>query len=447
MSQPSMERMVDGVRTGWDKGSGLPIDEASRPRRTRKVKRAIVASEMSTIETRARLGSYELLEQRVEERTRELSTLLDVSRNVTSTLELQPLLDLILDQLKVVAEYHGAGIVQLHGQELRVIGYRGPIPQEIALQTTFPADSLPVWDYLRRGEPVVIDDVRGDTPLARAYQAAVGEHLETTYGYVRCFLAVPLTLKGRVIGALTLENSRPGYYTERNVTLAMAIAQQAAIAIENAQLYQKAQDLAALEERQRLARELHDSVTQALFGIRIGIDTAIAQLDRDPEQAAESMQYVRTLAQAGMAEMRTLLFELRPESLETEGLVAGLQKQAAALSARHEIPVEATLSEEPAASLAVKEALYRIAQEALHNTFKHAQPTRVELRLEGEDGAIVLEVRDDGCGFDAGGSYPGHLGLPSMRERATSLGGTLEVESALDCGTTVRACIPSSAVS
>jgi signal transduction histidine kinase len=421
--------------------------EPARETEDRATDAQALETRWAVTEPRAGLTAYELLEQRVEERTRELSTLLDVSRNVTSTLELQPLLSLILDQLKVVAEYHGAGIVQLHGQELRVIGYRGPILQEIALQTTFPAESLPVWDYLKRGEPVVIDDVRGDTPLARAYQAAAGEHLETTYGYVRCFLAVPLALKGRVIGALTLENSRPGYYSERNVTLALAIAQQAAIAIENAWLYQKAQDLAALEERQRLARELHDSVTQALFGIRVGVDTAIAQLDRDLDQAAESMRYVRTLAQGGMAEMRTLLFELRPESLETEGLVAGLQKQAAALAARHEVPVEAALGDEPAASLAVKEALYRITQEALHNTFKHAQPTSVELRLEQVDGAIVLEVRDDGCGFDAGGSYPGHLGLPSMKERATRLGGTLKVESAPACGTVVRARIPSSAES
>jgi signal transduction histidine kinase len=389
-----------------------------------------------------RVQAYELLEQRVAERTRELSTLLDVSQNVASTLELHPLLDLILEQLKAVAEYHGAGIVLLEGEELRVMGYRGPIPQEIALQTRFPATSLPVWEFLTRGEPVIIEDVRGDDLLAQAYRQASGERLDTIYAYVRCFLAVPMTLKGQVIGALTLEHSQPAYYSERYVALAMAIAQQAAIAIENARLYEQAQKFAALEERQRLARELHDSVSQALFGIRIGTDTALAQLARDPSKAADSMKYVRSLAQSGMAEMRTLLFELRPESLETEGLVVGLQKLSEALSGRYEVPIETLLGAEPSVPVRVKEALYRIAQEALHNTFKHAAPTRVELRLDRSDGEILLEIWDDGKGFDTDASFPGHLGLKSMRERAARQGGVLQVESVPDAGTRVRAIIP-----
>ena len=140
--------------------------------------------------------------------------------------------------------------------------------------------------------------------------------------------------------------------------------------------------------------------------------------------------------------MRALLFDLRPESLEIEGLVAGLQKQAEALTARHEIPVEMALGQEPHAPLPVKEALYRIAQEAMHNTFKHAQATQVHLSLSGSDGESILEIRDNGIGFDPGGSFPGHVGLHSMEERATRLGGRLEVESAAGRGTRIRARIP-----
>ena len=156
------------------------------------------------------------------------------------------------------------------------------------------------------------------------------------------------------------------------------------------------------------------------------------------------MEYVRSLAEAGLAEMRALLFELRPESLENEGLVVALEKQVASLQARHEIEVRATLCDEPDVPLGVKEALYRIAQEALHNTVKHARAENVGLLLKQETEGIVLEVRDDGIGFDPSGSFPGHLGLESMRERAERLGGRFEIESGLGKGTRIRASVPTS---
>jgi signal transduction histidine kinase len=240
----------------------------------------------------------------------------------------------------------------------------------------------------------------------------------------------------------TMSRHEPGRYTARHATLALAVANQAAVAIENARLYQQAQALAALQERQRLARELHDSVSQALYGIALGARTARTLLDRDPARVAEPLDYVLSLAEAGLAEMRALIFELRPESLETEGLVAALAKQAAALRARHRITVDEALGDEPDAPLAVKEALYRIAQEAMTNTVKHARAGQVDLRLVQEDGGLVLEVRDDGLGFDPSGSFPGHLGLQSMRERAATQGGTLDVDSTPGRGTRIRAQIP-----
>jgi signal transduction histidine kinase len=255
-------------------------------------------------------------------------------------------------------------------------------------------------------------------------------------------MAVPMIVRGEVISMLTLASSRPGYYTPRHAALAMAFGQQAGIAIENARLYEQAQRAAALEERQRLARELHDSVSQALYGIGLAAQTARTLVERDPAAAIRPLDYVVSLAQAGMAEMRALIFELRPESLENEGLVAALQKQATALSARHSVAVEVELDAEPDLPLAGKETLYRIAQEALHNAFKHARPERVELTLGRRDGEIVLEVRDDGQGFDTGSSFPGHLGLRSMRERTAQLAGRLEVESAPGQGTVIRAAIP-----
>jgi len=157
-----------------------------------------------------------------------------------------------------------------------------------------------------------------------------------------------------------------------DLALAEELGRPAAIAIDNARLHERAREAAVLEERQRLSRELHDSVTQALYGIGVGAQTTRLMLENDPGRAAESNDYVISLARAGMAEMRALIFELRPESLEMEGLAAALRKQASALQARLEIPVTVSLCAEPQTPLIMKEALYRIAQEELHNVVKHA---------------------------------------------------------------------------
>jgi signal transduction histidine kinase len=170
----------------------------------------------------------------------------------------------------------------------------------------------------------------------------------------------------------------------------MAIAQQAAIAIENARLYERAQEAAVLEERQRLSRELHDSVSQALYSIALGARTARALVDPDAGRLAEPLDFVLAQAARGMAEMRALIFALRPEALEQEGLASALSRQAEAVRARYDLPVELALCAEPEMPLAAKEALYRIAQEALHNVVKHARATEVRVSLVSGGGSVVL---------------------------------------------------------
>lgn len=207
-------------------------------------------------------------------------------------------------------------------------------------------------------------------------------------------------------------------------------------------LYEQAQELASLQERQYLARELHDSVSQALYAIALGAHTAREALESDPEQARASIDYVLALSEAGLAEMRALIFELRPESLEIEGLVAALMKQVAVLRTRYKLTVDADLGQEPFLSMEIKHALYRIAQEALHNIVKHARASVVVLRLAEQTNEIILEVRDNGKGFDPAVPFPGHLGLRSMHERAVKMGGTLTIESEAGKGTYVGVRIP-----
>jgi signal transduction histidine kinase len=331
----------------------------------------------------------------------------------------------------------------VEGEDLVFLDHRGPVPQEQLVRLHFPLEQLgPIWETIASGESILIHDVHEETKRAQALRAAMEELMTTTFQHVCSWMAVPLLLRDQVIGTLVLTSKEANAFTPHHATLALAIANQAAIAIENAQLYAQAQELAAVEERQKLARELHDSVSQALYGIALGLHSARLLLDRDPRELPAWLDYLLSLAQAAQAEMRALIFELRPESLETEGLVSALTKQAAMLQARHEIAVSTELCDEPDLPLRAKQELYRIAQEALHNTVKHAYAGQVVLRLHQTGEEVVLEVRDDGAGFDPTASFPGHLGLHSMRERVAHLGGTFQLESTAGAGTRVCVSIP-----
>jgi signal transduction histidine kinase len=204
----------------------------------------------------------------------------------------------------------------------------------------------------------------------------------------------------------------------------------------------RSREQTALEERQRLARELHDSVSQALYGISLGANSVARLFDTNRTAALDTLKYVLGLTHLAMAEMRAVIFELRTESLELEGLVAALRTQLAALQARCGIEVELALGDEPAAPLPVKEALYRITLEAAQNAVKHARASKLGVSLSSDSDLLSVEVSDNGVGFTQLPAYPGHLGLRSMRERATILGGTFELDSEPGRGTRVRASIP-----
>jgi signal transduction histidine kinase len=255
---------------------------------------------------------------------------------------------------------------------------------------------------------------------------------------IQSFIQVPIvSSSGVALGFFVVAYTREHHFDSDEQRLLTALAERAAAAVSNADLHERAQRSASLEERQRLARELHDSVSQALYGIALGARTARTILDRDPVKAVEPVDYVLTLAEAGLAEMRALIFELRPESLEMEGIVAALNKQIAATTARYEMEITAELCDEPDLKIEAKEMLYRVAQEALHNVVKHAGATAVSVRLRQSDGSVTLSIADNGKGFDPAGDFPGHLGLRSMRERALAAGGNLTIASTPGAGTTV----------
>lgn len=394
-----------------------------------------------------RARAYETLEQRVAERTRELSALLDVSHTVASTLELEPLLGLILDQLKTVVDYTGAAILLADGEHLRVLDYRGPLPREHMVGRRFPVDQAPSYrQFLHNGgRATTIDDVWGEGSLARAYQRSTNTPRDPSYHYIRSLLVVPLAVKDRLIGAVRIDHKRPRAYTPRHADLAVAFATQAAVAIENARLYGRAQEAAILEERQRLARDLHDSVTQALYGATLYAEAAARLLAAGDHVAATAhVRDVGHTTQEALREMRLLLFELRPQDLARDGLAAALRARLAAVEGR--VPglsavVEA--QDDIALSSTVEEALYGVAREALNNALKHAGARQVRLSLRREHAAVALEIVDDGGGFDpATVAHGGGFGLRGMAERMAQVGGMLAVRSAPGQGTVVRAEAP-----
>jgi signal transduction histidine kinase len=256
-------------------------------------------------------------------------------------------------------------------------------------------------------------------------------HLETTV--TASLVMIPFGNRSHLI--VRFDHDQP---RRSDLEFLATIADQIAVALENARLIALAQGQAALEERHKLARDLHDSVSQALYGIALGARTAKAQLERDPQLAHEPLDYVLQLAEAGVTEMRALIFELRPEHLERDGLVAALQQQAEMMRLRYHLETETQFDPEPDWSLEVKQALLRIAQEALHNTVKHAQATRAHLSLRGR----TLEIGDDGVGFKADQRFEDRYGQRTMRERAEVIRAQFDLETATGQGTRIRVTLP-----
>ncbi|HAJ34545.1 MAG TPA: hypothetical protein DCL15_02460, partial [Chloroflexi bacterium] len=367
-------------------------------------------------------------------RARELATLLDISHALAATLEVQPLLGKILDQMRTMITYHSAILYLVEDEGITAAAYRGPLPSERVIGVHIPLASMPGCDDLMRCQrPIVIDDLQGEGDMAQAIRQTMQRHFPETMT-TRAWMSVPLLINERLIGVLRLDHEEPGFFTRHSADLASAIANQAAVAIENARLYADAHKVAVLEERQRMARDLHDSVSQALYGIALGAHAAREQVERAPARLSGTLDYILAMSATAVAEMRALVFELRPDSLEQEGLRAALAKQADALRARTGATVDVLICDDLDLTADDREMLYRIAQEAMQNIAKHAQARHVALNLQRQDGFVVLEICDDGVGFDATGRFPGHYGLKTMHERALRLHGSLEIESKPQAG-------------
>jgi signal transduction histidine kinase len=253
-------------------------------------------------------------------------------------------------------------------------------------------------------------------------------------------LTTQIRVGGEHFGSFTVGRRRSHRFSEQEQRLLTALAQRAGVAIQNARLYEQAQQAATLEERQRLARELHDAVTQTLFSTALIAEVLPDLWDIDANEGRQRLTELRRLTRGALAEMRTLLVELRPGALSELPLGDLLRQLAEATAGRTRLEVAAQV-DGPVRRLppAVHVAMYRMAQEALNNVVKHAKARHASLELSFEPDCARLRVVDDGCGFVQDGAVAaGHFGLGIMRERAAAIGAQFELVSQLGTGTRVE---------
>ncbi|MFF9122282.1 GAF domain-containing sensor histidine kinase [Streptomyces sp. NPDC014889] len=366
------------------------------------------------------------------------SALLAMSRH----LEVRDVLKTIVASARELldAQYAALGVPDDHGgfaqfvvdgvsdEQWRAIG---PLPRQHGILAAM----------LREARAERLADLRED-PRFEGWPAAHPEMSD--------FLGLPIRDGDEVIGALFLANKNRAQheggcgFTEEDEELLSILAQHAAIALTNARLYERSRELTIAEERSRLAHELHDAVSQKLFSLRLTAQAATALVDRDPARAKGELQQVAALAAEAVDELRAAVVELRPAALDEDGLVATLRTQIQVLDRAHSARVTFTTRGIRALPAAQEEAMLRVAQEALHNALRHARADHVDVALDRRGGGAVLRITDDGTGFDpkAVRRAGRHLGLVSMRDRASGVGGRLTVESAPGKGTAVEMEVP-----
>jgi signal transduction histidine kinase len=329
-----------------------------------------------------------------------------------------------------VPDDDGSGFAQfIHaGMSDELVEQIGPLPRTHGLLGSLLADP----------KPFRTDDVSAD-PRFRWWPHA--------HPRMRSFLGVPIVFKGDVVGAFYLADKEgaPAFGEDDEAVIGV-LAAHAAVAIENARLYEHSRELSIVEERTRVARELHDALAQTLFSLGLTAGAAAALVRTDPDRAEAELATVQDLARAAASEVRSLVFELRPTGLDDDGLAPALAKHLELVGRAHGLDVSMTVPGRAVDRLppGTEAQLFRIAQEALTNVVRHASARSATVSLVAGDGSVTLTVSDDGDGFDpaARSVRSRRLGLTSMRERAAALGGRLTIESAPGEGTTVTAVIP-----
>jgi PAS domain S-box-containing protein len=431
----------------WIQDRSFPIrDESGQAHRVCGITRDVTE----------RVLARERLEQRVEERTREIERrgkvaegLRDILKELNSNHSLDEVLDFITTQSRQLLDANSVAICRLRARdssELPAIRAACGLLKDYVSTRGLPLGQEAFDQAIAERRPVTISgigdctEINQDVAIGDHSTKATGQSLPSLADQCRSVLAVPLLVKEEVYGGLVLYYSTPRQLSEEEIGLAVTLADHAALAIENARLRTQVRQTAVTAERNRLARDLHDSVAQALYSMTLYAEaTNRAMAAGKQDVVTENMRELHDMAREAMLDMRLLIFELHPPVLEDEGLVAALQARIAAVENRGGVQAEVCTDGERRLPLPIEEALYWITQEALNNAVKHAQAQHVTVHLRFDEAKVYLEVRDDGLGFDAADAeHAGGLGMRGIKERVQQIDAKLHIHSIPEEGTTIK---------
>jgi ligand-binding sensor domain-containing protein/signal transduction histidine kinase len=383
--------------------------------------------------------------QELERRRQELEALYRADAELHRHLGLDEVLQALVDiAVDILQADKSSLLLWDKGRERMAMQVARGFRPEAVMAISFARDEGIAGEVVSTGEPVILEDAPSDPRLEAESHEIVD--LVLAEG-IRSCMFLPIKVEGEVFGVFNVNMIEPRAFGSDEQRLFMALAQRAAQAIDTAQLYEQSQELAVVEERSRLARELHDAVTQTLFSASL-IAEALPELwESDPEEGRQLLVELRQLSRGALAEMRTLLMELRPTALAESDLAELLRQLGEAVTGQTGAPVSVSVENLCALPADVHVSLYRIAQEALNNVVKHANSSQVAVRLVCTPAASVndgdgrlrveLQVSDNGRGFDVDHIPPDRLGLSIIHERAQAIGAALTIDSQPGQGTVI----------
>jgi len=376
---------------------------------------------------------YDDLEERVTNRTQELGVLNTLAVVVSRSAGLEEVLSDALDEALAIMgmEKGQAFTLDEQTQCLNLVAHRG-LSEELAEHSARLSLDVGTSGLAARERKPVYRLVR-DYPEGTLKDLVQREGLEL-------IVSTPLMVKERTVGAIDLGSSVVREITADELTLLAAIGHQIGVAVENARLYEQAQQLAVIEERNRLARDLHDSVMQALYGVTLYAEASMRQIEMgETKMAGDHLREIRDTTEDALREMRLLIFELRPPVLSQDGLVSALRARLESVEERVGIRTVLDVRCPGRLPAVAEEEVYRVSLEALNNSLRHADASTVEVALYYEQGVVALEIADDGIGFDPlAARQRGGFGLRSMEERVAHLGGLFVLESQPGEGTRIK---------